>query len=80
MSKREVPKLKKEKFSSWKILTKLHQGGIGDHSQSSITTEHVDPTRALAAEDLKMKKEHNQTMVDITSTLSYVEFNDIKWL
>ena len=38
---------------------KLHLGGIGDHAQKTIDTEHVDPAGALTAEDLKKKKEHN---------------------
>ena len=59
MSKREVPKLKKDNFSSWKMITKLELGGLRDHSQSTITTKHVDPTGALTTEDLKKKKEHN---------------------
>ena len=80
MSKREVPNLKKDNFSSWKGLTKLDLGGLRDHPQFTITTKHVDRIGALTVEDLKMKKEHNQPMLDITSTLSYVEFNDIKWL
>ena len=57
---------------------KLHLEGIGDHAQSTITIEHVDPTRVPTAEDMKKKKEHNQAMLDIASTLSYVEFDDIK--
>ena len=78
MSKREIPKLNREKFPTWKILMKLHLGDLGDHAQSTITIEHVDPARALTAKDLKRKKEHNQAMLEITSTLSYAEFDDIK--
>ena len=57
---------------------KIHVGGIGDHAQSTISLEHVDPTRVLTAEDMKKKKEHNQVMLEIASTLSYAEFDDIK--
>ena len=57
---------------------KLHLGGIGDHAQSIILVEHVDPIRALTAEDLKKKKEHNQVMLEIASSLSYAKFDDIK--
>ena len=56
MSKREVPKLNKENFLAWKSLMKLHLGGFGNHAQSTITNEHVDPTRALTAEDLKREE------------------------
>ena len=59
---------------------KLHLGGLGDHAQSTITIEHVDPVGAPTTEDMKKKKEHNQEMLEITSTLSYSEFDDIKSL
>ena len=58
MSKREVPKLNKDNFPAWKSLMKLHLGGIGDHAQSCITVEHVDPTTPTA-KDMRKKKEHN---------------------
>ena len=78
MSKREVPKLNRDNFPSWKILMKLHLGGIGDHVQSSILVEHVDLVGVPTAEDMKKKKEHNQEMLEIASALSYAEFDDIK--
>ena len=59
MSKREVPKLNRDNFCAWKILMKLHLGGLGDHAQSSIFAEHVDLVGVLTAKDLKKKKEHN---------------------
>ena len=57
---------------------KLYLGGLGDHAQSTITTEHVYPNGALTVDDLKKKKEHNRAMLEITSTLIYSEFDDIK--
>ena len=78
MSKREVPKLNRDNFTTWKILMELHLGGIGDHAQTSITLEHVDPVGVPTTEDMKKKKEHNQAMLEIDSALSYVEFDDIK--
>ena len=53
MFNREVPKFNKENFPSWKIMMKLHLGDLGDHAQSTIFVEHVDPTRVLSAKDLK---------------------------
>ena len=58
MSKREVPKLKKDNFSAWKILMKVHLGGIADHAQNCIKVEHVDPVTPTV-EDMRKKKEHN---------------------
>ena len=78
MSKREVPKINRDNFPIWKILMKLHLGGLGDHAQSTIITKHVDPARALTVEDLKKKKERNQTMLEISFALSYAKFDDIK--
>ena len=78
MYKNEVPKLNKEKFPAWKSLMKLHLGGLGDHAQSTINTQHVNHVRALTTQDLKKKKEHNQVMLEIASALSYAKFDDIK--
>ena len=78
MSKREVPNLNRGNFPTWKSLMKLHLGGLWDHAQSTITTEHVDPTGVLIVEDLKKKKEHNQAMLEISFSLSYEEFDYIK--
>ena len=57
---------------------KMHLGGIRDHAHYCVTIEHVDPTRTPTTEDMKKKKEHNQAMLEITSALSYVKFDDIK--
>ena len=78
MSKREVSKLNKDNFVAWKSLMKLHLGSIGDYAQTSITVDHVDPTGPLTADDLSKKKEHNQEMLEIASTLNYVEYDNIK--
>ena len=58
MSRREVPKLNKDKFSAWKSLMKLHLGGIDDYAQDCISTEHVEPSTPTA-DDLRKRKEHN---------------------
>ena len=63
MSKREVLKINMDNFPAWKSLMKLHLGGIGDHAQSTITTENVDPTGVPTTENIKKKKEHNQVML-----------------
>ena len=58
MSRREVPKLKRDNFSTWKSLMKLHLGGIGDYAQECITTKHVEPATPTV-DDMRKKKEHN---------------------
>ena len=80
MSKREVPKLNRDKFTAWKSLMKLHLGGIGDNVQSYTTVEHIDPIGTPTIEDMRKKKEYNQAMLEISSTLSYAEFDDIEGL
>ena len=77
MSKREVPKLNKDNFVAWKNLMKLYLGSIGDYVQTSIIVDHIDPTGPLTIDDLR-KKEHNQAMLEISSALSYAEYDDIK--
>ena len=57
---------------------KLHLGSIGDYAKTSITVEHVDLAGPLSTDDLNKRKEHNQAMLEIPSTLSYAKFDDIK--
>ena len=78
MSKRQVPKLNIENFLAWKSIIRLHLGGIGNHAQSFIIVEPIDPVGVPTTEDMKKKKEHNQEMLEIASTLSYAKFNYIK--
>ena len=78
MSKREVPKLNKEKIVAWKSLMKLHLRSIGDYARTSITADHVTPVGPLIVDDMNKKKEHNQEMLEIASALSYAEYDDIK--
>ena len=78
MSKREVPKLNKDNFVAWQSLMKLHLESISDYTQTSIGTEHVDPTRPITVDDLNKKREHNQAMLEIASALNYAEYDDIK--
>ena len=59
MSRREVAKINRDRFPTWKIMMKLHLGVLGDHVQTTITIEYVNVARALIVEDLKRKKEHN---------------------
>ena len=58
---------------------KPHLGGIGDYAQDCITTKHVEPAAPIA-DDLRKRKEHNQAMLEIASSLSCAEFDDIKGL
>ena len=57
---------------------KFYLGSIGDYAQTSITTDHIDPTGSLTVEDMNRKKEHNQAVLEIASALSYAKYDDIK--
>ena len=57
---------------------KLHLGSIGDYEKTSIVVERLDLARPLFTNDLNKRKEHNQAILEIASTLSYAEFDDIK--
>ena len=56
---------------------KLNLRSIGDHAKTKIIVEHVDTASAPTTKEMK-KKEHNQAMMEIASTLSYAKFDDIK--
>ena len=57
---------------------RLHLEGIGCHAQTSIKVEHVNLVGVSTIEYMRKKKERNQAMVEIASTLSYAKFDDIK--
>ena len=57
---------------------KLHISSIGDTTWSSVESTYVDPTGSLTTKQLKARKEHNQAMLEIASTLSYSKYEDIK--
>ena len=78
MYKKEVPNLNKENFPAWKILMKLHLAGIGDSTKYYIEHDYVTPVAPLTTQDMRAKQEHNHAMLEIASSLSYPEFEDIK--
>ena len=43
-----------------------------------LDTEYVTPTGTLTVADISAKKTHNTMMIDIASSLSYEEFDDVK--
>ena len=77
MYKKEVPKLNKENFPTWKSLMKLHISRIGDTAWNNVEHAYVDPTGNLTAKQLKARKQHNQAMLEIAFSLSYSEYEDV---
>ena len=79
MNKRDVPKMNQEKLLAWKTLMKLHISSISDASINFLRNEYVEvKTTPLIAKELRHKLDHNQAMLEISSTLSYVKFDDLK--
>lgn len=78
MYKKEGPKLNKENFPTWKSLMKLHIISIANSAWPTVENGYLAPTITLTSKQLKVRKEHNQAMLEIVSTLSYLEYKDVK--
>ena len=78
MYKKEVPKFNRENFPTWKILMKMNIQGIGDTTCTSVEIGFTTTIGTLIAQEPKEKKEHNQAMLEIASSLSYSKYDDIK--
>ena len=57
---------------------KLHLATIGDTSLKYLENKYLAPTGPLSMDQLMEKKNHNIMMIDIASTLNYVEFDEVK--
>ena len=76
--KREIPRLNRDNFSARQGLIRLHLASIGDSGLKYLDQEYTIPYRTLSINDIAKKKTHNTMMIDIASTLSYEEFDDVK--
>lgn len=76
--KREIPKLHRENFETWKGLMRLHLETINDLGCKYLDSEYKTPTRTLSVEDIIEKKIHNIMMINIAFALSYDEFDEVK--
>ena len=70
--------LNKENIPTQKSLIKLHISVIGDSTWSSVQTRCTLVIGLLTTKQLKLKKEHNKVMLEITSYLRYSKYSDIK--
>lgn len=57
---------------------KLHIIGIGDSTWHSVENGYIVPTGPLTMDQLRERKEHNKAILEIASTLSYSEYEDVK--
>ena len=76
--KREIPRLNRDNFSTWQGLMRLYLASIGDTGLKYLDEEYTTPIGTLFVNDIAEKKTPNTIMIDITSALSYEEFDDIK--
>lgn len=79
MYKKEVPRLNKENFPTWKSLMGVYLAGIGDGEIHFVENSYVEIiVLPIIAQQLKEKEEHDQAILEIASALSYTKFDDIK--
>ena len=76
--RREIPKMNKDNFKAWNEIMRFHLETIGDLGLNYLDTNYVSPTRTITVEEIIKKKNHNIMMIDIVSTLNYVEFDEVK--
>ena len=57
---------------------RLHLATISDSGCKYLDEEYKTPTGTLSVRDITEKNNHNNMMVDIASSLSYEEFDEIK--
>ena len=76
--RREIPKLNRDNFKTWKELMKLHLISLSCTSCHYLENVYKSPIELILDEQMIEHKNHNIMMVDIASTLNYVESDEIK--
>ena len=76
--KREIPKLNKGNFATRQGLMRLHLATISDLGCTYLDAKYKTPIGTLSFRDIAEKKNHNIMMIDIASSLSYAEFDEVK--
>ena len=76
--RREIPKLDRDKFQAWQELMKLYLTTIGVVGLKYLEKNYVAPVGPLSMDKIVEKKNHNLMMIDISYTLNYVEFDEVK--
>ena len=57
---------------------RLHLETIGESRIKYLDVKYKDTTRTRTIEEIKEKKDHNITMIDIASSLNYAKIDEIK--
>ena len=76
--RREILKLNRDNFATWQELMMLHLSTIGDTSLNFLVNEYVAPPRPMSMDQMVDMKNHNTMMIYIASSLSYIEFDEVK--
>ena len=76
--RREIPKLNKDNFRTWQELMRLHLSTIGDTGFYFLDNQYVAPPRPMTIDQMMDMQKHNIMMIDIASSLSYSEFDEVK--
>ena len=76
--RREIPKLNRDNFKTWQELMKLHLMSLSHIGWHYLKNEYKALATPMSTEQMIEHKNHNIMMVDIASTLSYAEFDEIK--
>ena len=70
--------MNRDNFKAWKELMKLHLETIRGTCLKYLENKYVAPVGPLTVDQIVEKKNHNIMMIDNTSTLNYVEFDEVK--
>ena len=76
--RREIPKRNRDNFKIWQELMKLHLMSLSHTICHYLETIYIAPTTPMSTEKMIEHKNHTIMMVDIASTISYKEFDEIK--
>ena len=70
--------MNKEKYSSWKDQIRLHLSNIVDNITQLLENEYTTLVGTLIVEQMNEKRNHHSMMIEISSSLNDVKFDDIK--
>ena len=76
--RREIPKFNLDIFVAWQELMRLHLSTIEDIGLYFLENEYVAPPRPMSMDQMVDMKNHNTMMIYIASSLSYIEFDEVK--
>ena len=70
--------MNKDNLWAWQGLMRPNLATISDSGCKYLDTKYKILTGTLSVEDIVEKKNHNIMMINIASSLNYVEFDEVK--